>query len=147
MTRVIFAVPQATHPSTCRRCGARIFWITSDVGRRVPVNCAAEFGGHEPTTHEHGQGVSHHTVCGQGRTMNSGGDLRRTSRTAAPHPLPSGTVLLTRNPGRGTPQSWMTFGVRWPGGEVRKVSRAYLATLRAEGWEGLDQIPGECIEA
>lgn len=65
-------VPKGTPAKQCRgvTCHATLYWITSETGARVPVDCFVE-GGHEPTEHEDGQGVSHFTTCPDANQFSS----------------------------------------------------------------------------
>lgn len=67
----LFIVPVATRPARCRSCGARVFWITTAAGKKMPVDCAVE-GGREPrpasswpppAVPDSGLGASHFATC------------------------------------------------------------------------------------
>lgn len=63
-----FDVPAGTRPSECRSCKATVFWIETDYGKRMPVDCDVA-GGYEPGPrsprgdHLDGHGVSHFSTC------------------------------------------------------------------------------------
>lgn len=59
-----YPVPKGTRPKECdsRVCRATIYWVTTENGKRMPVDCDVP-GGHEPTEREDGQGVSHWGTC------------------------------------------------------------------------------------
>lgn len=78
---VFYDVPAGTRPTTCRgpQCQARMYWITTPYGSRVPVDCDVD-GGRRPSETAHrdqadlfaaggvaevhdGRGVSHFTTC------------------------------------------------------------------------------------
>lgn len=68
---ILCTVPARTPPASCRSCGARIYWVVTDAGRRMPVDCDAEGttrpfvpvpGDGEP---QDGRGVSHFATCPQ----------------------------------------------------------------------------------
>lgn len=57
-------VPPGTKAKPCRgpTCTAVLYWIETERGRRMPVDCAVD-GGRAPTATEAGQGVSHFATC------------------------------------------------------------------------------------
>jgi hypothetical protein len=63
-TAHFFAVPAGTRPSQCsgRDCRATVYWIETDSGKRMLVDCDVD-GGAEPTGTEDGQGVAHFGTC------------------------------------------------------------------------------------
>lgn len=66
-----FSVPRLTRPSQCRSCKSEIFWIITDSGARMPVDCdprrvykhTASEGAKAPTDTASGRGVSHFATC------------------------------------------------------------------------------------
>ncbi len=57
-------VPAGSHVGECRsgKCRARIFWIKTERGKDMPVDCGVA-GGYEPTALSDGKGVSHWGTC------------------------------------------------------------------------------------
>jgi hypothetical protein len=48
MKEVLFDIPAGTAASTCRGCGADVYWIITKAGKRMPVD---------------GDGTSHFATC------------------------------------------------------------------------------------
>lgn len=63
MTGPYFVVPKGTPASRCRSCDARIYWIVTDAGRRMPVDCGADARCVLPTAAAPGLGFSHFATC------------------------------------------------------------------------------------
>ena len=56
-------VPAGTAHSTCRSCDQPIYWITTERGRSMPVDCEADEQCHAPNAAEEGLGISHFATC------------------------------------------------------------------------------------
>lgn len=71
-----FDVPAGTLESRCRSCRRVVFWIVTDAGKRMPVDCdvaggmppAAADRGALPSSLAAGRGVSHFATCPQAGT-------------------------------------------------------------------------------
>jgi hypothetical protein len=58
-----YEVPSGTASGKCRSCPAVIYWIVTDRGARMPVDCEPAHGGEPPTALSSGRGVSHFATC------------------------------------------------------------------------------------
>lgn len=67
MSRVYWTIPAATRRSSCRSCGAEVYWISTDRGAKMPVSVdptRAPFGeSRHPSETEPGLGFSHFVTC------------------------------------------------------------------------------------
>jgi len=61
--RLFYYVPPATPVKTCDGCPARIYWITTPKGKRMPIDCHAGEGCQPPTDERPGSGVPHFVTC------------------------------------------------------------------------------------
>ena len=66
-----FAVPRTTQPRPCASCRATVYWIITEAGKRMPVDCnsarvlarTGEPGAVAPTKDSEGRGISHFVTC------------------------------------------------------------------------------------
>lgn len=64
-----FTVPAGTERAECRSCHAPVYWIVTDSGKRMPVDCEVE-GATRPFKgvpgdggEREGKGISHFATC------------------------------------------------------------------------------------
>lgn len=57
-----FTVPAMTRPFRCRSCNADGYWITTNAGERMLVDCDVR-GGTRPNNADDGKGVAHWATC------------------------------------------------------------------------------------
>ena len=63
----LFTVPAGTPAATCRSCRKQVWWITTQTGRRLPIDCRTEHGILPRDTHD-GRGVAHSATCPDAKT-------------------------------------------------------------------------------
>lgn len=59
-----FAIPKGTPQGKCRSCRAAIYWVTTPMGKSMPVDVAVP-DGVQPTREKDGRGISHFATCPQ----------------------------------------------------------------------------------
>lgn len=72
-----FTVPAGTPSAECRGCRQTVYWIITEAGRRMPVNCdvpgglrPVRFGG--AAERDNGRGLSHFADCPQAARFRQG---------------------------------------------------------------------------
>jgi len=60
---LLYYVPPGTPVKICDGCPARIYWIVTPKGKKMPVDCYAGAGCEVPTDQRPGRGVSHFITC------------------------------------------------------------------------------------
>jgi len=61
--RLYYEVPADTPVKICDGCPARIYWITTPKGKRMPIDVYAGEGCEVPTPERPGRGVPHWATC------------------------------------------------------------------------------------
>lgn len=67
MTPLLFDVPAGTPSSRCRGCDRVVYFIMTNAGKSMPVDCDVD-GGHAPSSpgsgaQHSGKGISHFANC------------------------------------------------------------------------------------
>lgn len=76
-----FDVPAGTPSAECRGCKQTVYWIVTEAGRRMPVNCdvlgglrpVRFVGGGGAVMKDNGRGISHFVDCPQAGTFRRKG--------------------------------------------------------------------------